>query len=152
MTRRQRSVAKLLKEALSDVLRFDVKDPRVRMVTLTSAEPSPDLRHARVRVSVLAASEEEAADVFRGLESAAGFIKRALGERVELKYLPDLVFIRDHGPEHAERIARILHELDEERRVRGDAAPADEAREADRDDDESDDADEEGEDGDDESA
>jgi len=125
VTRRQRSVGKLLKEALSEVLRFDIKDPRVRMVTITAAEPSADLRHARIRVSVLAPSEDEAADVFRVLESARGYIKRALAERVELRFLPDLTFIRDHGPEHAERIARILHELDEVRLARGEVPPED---------------------------
>jgi ribosome-binding factor A len=118
MTRKQAAVSRELRDAIGEILLREVRDPRVRLVTVVSVEVSPDLRHARVRVSVTAPGEEEAKLAFEGVESATAFIRRLVGQRVRLKYLPELSFERDRGAEHAEQVARILRELADEEAAR----------------------------------
>jgi len=120
-TRRQEAVGRVLQEAVAEVIRREVRDPRIGFVTVVGVEASADLRHARVRVSILAESEEECAECLAGIESARTFIQRLVAERVRLRYAPELVFIRDRGFENAERVARILHEIAAEQHREGDA-------------------------------
>ena len=118
MTRKQAAVSRELRDAIGEILLREVRDPRVRLVTVVAVEVSPDLRHARARVSVTASSEEEAKLAFEGVESATAFIRRLVGQRVRLKYVPELAFQRDRGAEHAEQVARILRELADEEAAR----------------------------------
>lgn len=96
-----------MREVIAELLIREVKDPRVRMVTLTTVEVSPDLRHARVYYSTIgdAAARQRAG---AGLESAAGFLKAQLARRLRLRFAPDILFIADPSLEHADRIAALL--------------------------------------------
>ena len=84
----------LLKE-IADLLMQKVKDPRVRGVTLTGSHLSDDLKHARIYFSVMG-DKSDVNLVQSGLNSAKGFIKKAIGLRLKLRYIPDIVF--EHDP------------------------------------------------------
>jgi ribosome-binding factor A len=103
-------VQELLVQEISAIIRREVKDPRVGFVTITDAEVSPDLRHARVFFSVLgeAAEREETA---KALNRAAGFIRSEFAQRAELRYVPDLRFEFDPSLERGTRISRLLDQV-----------------------------------------
>ena len=101
-------VSSLVKEILADLLAFSVKDPRVRGITITSVDLGDDLRLARVYfVSQVILPEEALA----GLESARGFLRRELGLRLHMKFVPALDFRHDRSLDELEKINRILDAL-----------------------------------------
>ena len=106
---RMRRVDEAMREVLSDALGRGLKDPRVGFVTVTAVETSPDLRHARVYVSVLGADEERRASL-EGLSSAHGFLQRRVATELRLKHTPHLVFVEDETARRAERVERLLGE------------------------------------------
>jgi ribosome-binding factor A len=110
---RMRRVDEAMREVLSDALVKDLKDPRVGFVTVTAVETSPDLRHARVYVSVLGADAEREASL-AGLRSAHGFLQRHVAQELRLKHTPQLAFIEDDTARRADRVERILGDLDRE--------------------------------------
>jgi ribosome-binding factor A len=99
-----------LQEISGTVLR-EVSDPRIRSVTFTAVDVTPDLRLARVYFSVWNAKQDQE-EAFRGLQSAKGVIKRELGNRLQLRYMPDLEFIFDPSMQHAEEIDRLLKQIE----------------------------------------
>lgn len=107
--RRTDRVEELLKEEIAVILR-EVKDPRVGFVTVMDVEVSPDLRHAKVFVSVLG-DEEEKQETMKALENASGFVRARVGEGVTLKFLPRLRFVLDRTMEKAARIEELIHEM-----------------------------------------
>lgn len=107
--RRTDRVEELLKEEIAVILR-EVKDPRVGFVTVMDVEVSPDLRHAKVFVSVLG-DEEEKQETMNALENASGFVRARVGEGVTLKFLPRLRFVLDRTMEKAARIEELIHEM-----------------------------------------
>jgi ribosome-binding factor A len=109
-TRRQRRVAELIHQELSTLLMFKVRDPRVAPVTVTGVDVTPDLKRAHVYYVVL--DEAEAEEAQHGLESAAGFLRRALAARVELRYTPEIIFSLDQAEIQGRRIDALLDELD----------------------------------------
>ncbi len=94
---------------ISELLVRELKDPRLRGITLTRVEMSDDLRHARVFFSHLEGATRAAAAV-AGFRSAAGFIRRELGHSLKLRFTPELDFAFDPGPEQASRIDQLLRE------------------------------------------
>ena len=106
---RMRRVDEAMREVLSDVLTHDLKDPRVGFVTVTDVKTSPDLRHARVYVSVLGDAEAVEASL-DGLRSAHGFLQGRVGSELRLKNTPALQFIHDDTAERAQRLERILQD------------------------------------------
>jgi ribosome-binding factor A len=112
--RKQKIVARQIRDAISDIITREVKDPRVGIASVSHVELSADLRHAKVMISVIGETEEEMDESFKALENAEPFIRRMLGERVRLRHVPELDLQRDRGAEHAERISRILREINEE--------------------------------------
>jgi ribosome-binding factor A len=116
---RRERVEELIVREVSDILRREVKDPRIGFVTLTGAEVSPDLRQARVFVSVLGSDEEREATL-KGLNSAARFIRGSFGKRVAMRVTPEFTFRFDAA---IERGARIFELLEQVRREEGDSAP-----------------------------
>ena len=124
MTRRTRQVGDLLREELDDIIRREVKDPRIGFMSITDVEVTPDLRHARAFISVLG-NEEERASTLKALRSAAGFIRHHLKPRLRMRQIPDLEFRDDRSMEHAERISRVLGGLHLEPRLPPDSPPQD---------------------------
>ena len=110
MSRRTRQVGEFLREELTDIIRRDVKDPRIGFMSVTRVDVTPDLRHAAVYISVLG-TDEERADTLAALVSAAGFIRHTLKPRLRMRQIPDLEFRDDRSMEHAEKIARTLREI-----------------------------------------
>jgi len=93
------------------IIRRDLKDPRIGFVSITEVRMSSDLRSARVRVSVLG-GEEEGRATLAGLRSATGLIRHELGRRLQnLKFTPDLRFELDPGIEYSVRISKTLREI-----------------------------------------
>jgi ribosome-binding factor A len=99
----------LLKE-LADLLMRRVRDPRVTGVTLTGIRVSNDLKHAKVYFSLIG-DEQAIMEVQEGLESAKGFIKREIGQRMELKYVPDIVFKHDPSLATGERMEKLFRNM-----------------------------------------
>jgi len=106
---RMRRVDEAMREVLSDVLTHELKDPRVGFVTVTDVKTSPDLRHARVYVSVLGDAEVVEASL-EGLRSANGFLQGRVGGELRLKNTPTLQFLYDDSVDRGLRISEIIEE------------------------------------------
>lgn len=103
-------VGGLIQKEISELLLRKIKDPRLEMVTITAVEVSPDLKLARIFFSRFG----DVAEVQRGLEglqSAAGFLKRELGQRLRLRHVPELEFRHDTSFEYGDRIESLLKDL-----------------------------------------
>lgn len=109
MTQRTEKVQKVAREVLGEAI-HDLKDPRVGFATVTAVRISPDLRHARVFVSVLGSDDEKMATM-EGLASATPVLRSELGRQVRMKYLPELRFELDTGAEEAERLESLLRQI-----------------------------------------
>jgi ribosome-binding factor A len=103
-------VEQFIKEELSQILQREVRDPRIGFVSVTDVEVSLDLRHARVFVSVLGDAEAKAATM-DGLRSAVGYIRRALGSRLQMRYTPEITFRLDESIERGARVNKLLGEV-----------------------------------------
>lgn len=91
----------------------DLKDRRIGFVTVTGVDLSPDLRHAKVFVSVMG-TEEEKGESIKALSHAAGWVRHELGQRIRMKFLPDILFFPDTSQEYGEKIDRLLTEIKED--------------------------------------
>jgi ribosome-binding factor A len=105
---RTRRVAELIRTELSRLLITEVQDPALGLLTVTRVEMTPDLLTARVFLSVFGA--EDPAVLLDRIEQSRGALRRALASRVKLKYNPELFFALDPGPEHQDRIDRLIEE------------------------------------------
>lgn len=110
MTRRTRQVGEMLREELSDIIRREVKDPRVGFMSITMVDVPPDLRTARVYVSVLG-TDEEREKTLEALRSAAKYIRFHLKPRLRMRQIPELEFRDDRSMEYAQQIAATLREI-----------------------------------------
>jgi ribosome-binding factor A len=110
VSRRTRQVGEFLREELTDIIRRDVKDPRIGFMSITRVDVTPDLRYAAVYISVLG-TDQERADTLAALVSASGFIRHTLKPRLRMRQIPELEFRDDRSMEHAEKIARTLREI-----------------------------------------
>jgi ribosome-binding factor A len=115
MSRRTEQVGQEIQRLLSEVLEFELKDPRVGFATITSVNVTPDLQRANVNVSVLG-DDAERRDSLRALERAKGFLRKRIGEELSLRQVPELRLHLDTSLDHALRIGELLNEVDEERR------------------------------------
>lgn len=115
MSRRTERIAGELMAEIARILREEVSDPRIGLVTLTRVDVAPDLTHAVVYWSSLA-TPEQLATTAQGLDSAAPFVRRALARELPLKRTPELHFRRDPSLELAQRTAGLLGEIDESKR------------------------------------
>jgi ribosome-binding factor A len=110
MKRRTSRMGDLVRAELSDLLLRHVQDPRIKLVSLTSVEVSPDMRRASIRVSALG-TEEQRQDAMDGLQHARGFLRTELSHRLRTRVTPELVFELDRGAEHSQRISDLLESL-----------------------------------------
>jgi len=102
-------VAEAIREVASEAILYELKDPRIKFTTVTRAEVSADLQHAKVYVSVMG-SERDQNLTLHGLKSAAGFIQSRLGDRMRTRYIPVLEFVLDEGIKNSLEVARLLNE------------------------------------------
>lgn len=131
-SRRTARLAEAIREAVSTGILFEIRDPRVRDVTVTGVEVSGDMRTAKVRVSVMG-DEKRQSLCLHGLNSARGFLQSKVADRVKTRYTPILNFVPDQGVKHSFEAARILREVldDPERATQQDATDAAEPPESD---------------------
>lgn len=106
-----RRVDEAMRAVLSDAIGKDLKDPRVGFVTVTGVKTSPDLRHARVYVSVLG-SDAERGESIDGLRSAHGFLQRRLADELTLKHTPSLSFHYDESVDRGMRISSLVAQIE----------------------------------------
>jgi ribosome-binding factor A len=103
---RPRKVADLIQRELSDLLRRQVRDPRVGMVTITSVDVSPDLSHAKVFFTLL--QQEQKLPTEKALQRAAGYLRSQLAHRIKLYTTPELRFVYDESVERGDRLSRLI--------------------------------------------
>ena len=109
MTTRQEKIEELLKVEISDIIRRELKDPRLGFITITDAEITKDLRHAKIYLSVLG-DEKAKEESLAVLQRAAGFIRGEFGRRAFLKVIPELTFKIDTSVEQGARIFELLQQ------------------------------------------
>ncbi len=109
---RMRRVDEAIREVLSDAVGQGLKDPRIGFVTVTDVKTSPDLRHARVFVTVLGTDAERAASL-EGLQSAHGLLQRRIATELRMKRTPTLRFVYDDTTDRAMHIEELLASEDE---------------------------------------
>src|SRR5262245_26666032 len=114
MTARTERIDELLRQEIGEILRRDVDDPRIGFATITDVETAPDLRHARVSVSVIGQPEERSATLV-ALGRAMPFVRHELGKRLHLKRIPELHLELDDSVERGTRVLQLLHEIEEGR-------------------------------------
>ena len=108
-TARMRRVNEVIREVLGAAISTEMKDPRIGFVTVTDVDTSPDLRAARVYVSVLG-PEAEREQTMEGLTSAHGFLQSRIGGELRMKRTPTLTFHYDESVERGARLSRLLDE------------------------------------------
>jgi ribosome-binding factor A len=111
MSRRVERLNTLIRQEISELLKRVVKDPRLGgFVTVTRVSTSPDLRHAKVLVSVIG-SEEEERQVLQTLTAAAGFLRRELSGRLRLRRTPELTFHYDDSIEQGAQVLQLINQV-----------------------------------------
>lgn len=110
MKRRTNRMGDLVRAELSDLLLREVQDPRIKLVSLTSVEVTPDMRRAIVRVSALG-DEAQRLGALEALRHARGFLRTELSRRLTTRVTPELVFELDRGAEHSQKISDLLESL-----------------------------------------
>jgi ribosome-binding factor A len=108
--KRSEKVGDQIREEISQILLRELKDPRIGFVTITTVAVSDDLRTAKVYYSVFG-GEQDKEESYKGLESAKGYIKRELGRRMRLKYMPEIIFMFDDSLEYGEHIEELLRDV-----------------------------------------
>lgn len=109
-SRRVLKAAQAIREVVSMSILTDLKDPRVRDVTVTFVEVSADMRLAKVHVSVMG-DETKQNLCLKGLQNSAGFLQSKIGRRIDTRYTPKIQFALDKGMQHAMQVTRILEEV-----------------------------------------
>ena len=111
--KRSERVSGLIQKTLSDILRKDIKDPRLDMTMITSVRVSQDLRHAQIYFSAWGGPENKEA-VHEGFKKAHGFVKRALARKLGLRYMPELKFFYDDTFDYGSKIDKVLTSISTE--------------------------------------
>ena len=102
-------VAEVVREVASETILFELQDPRIKNVTVTRAEVSADLQHAKVFVSIMG-TEREQNLCMHGLRSSAGFVQSRLGGRLKTRFTPTVTFIKDEGVKKSIEVTRLINE------------------------------------------
>jgi len=118
-SRRVLKAAQAIREVVSMAIITDLKDPRIRDVTVTMVEVTPDMRQAKVNVTVMGDDTKQNLCI-RGLQNSAGFLQQKVGRRIDTRYTPRLEFVLDKGLNNALAVTRILEEvIPAERKLHG---------------------------------
>jgi ribosome-binding factor A len=105
--RRTARVSEAVREEISEILGFEMDDPRLAAVEVTDVQVSPDGRHAAVRVGIRGA-EQEQRKALAALEHASGYLRRELASRLSLRHVPELHFEHDRNPDSESRVDLLL--------------------------------------------
>ncbi|WP_209122344.1 30S ribosome-binding factor RbfA [Alkalihalobacillus sp. BA299] len=111
---RANRVGEQMKKELSDIIMREIKDPRVRFVTVTGVDVTGDLQQAKVYITVLG-DEKEKEDTIQGLSKATGFIRTEIGKRIRLRKTPEIEFEFDQSIEYGNRIETLLTEINKQK-------------------------------------
>jgi ribosome-binding factor A len=110
MSRRLLKAASAIREVVSMAILTELRDPRVKNVTVIGVEVLPDMKSAKVQVSIMGSEKEQQLSL-SGLQNAAGFLQKRIAERIETRYTPRLEFVMDKGVKNSLEVARILREV-----------------------------------------
>jgi len=115
-TQRAERVQEALRREISKIIHGELKDPRVGMSTsVTCVDLTKDLRFAKIYYTVLG-EEKERAEAQKGLDSAKGFIRKLIGDRLRLRFTPEIIFKHDESIAHARQIHDVLTKIEKERK------------------------------------
>ena len=128
-SRRVERVRSLLQETVSEVILQELADPRMGFVTVTKAEVSPDLKNAKVYVSIIG-EPGVVSKTFAGLEHAVGFVQKRLAETMKMRFTPRVMFVMDESVKRSVRISAILKQISEESGAKEGEDESDESDEA----------------------
>ena len=101
----------LIKQEMSKMLLTDLKDPRIGFVTVTDVEMTGDLREAKIYVSVMGGAEQVKSSL-EGLNSALGFVRREIGQRIRLRFTPEISFALDTSLDYGDQIQKLLLQVE----------------------------------------
>jgi ribosome-binding factor A len=108
-------VADVIQQELAELIRNELKDPRIGFVSIVKVDVSGDIRHAKVYVSVLG-DEKQKKETLKALQSAAGFLRNEIGRALQIRYTPELHFALDESIAHGSRIAQLLVQIQGEQK------------------------------------
>ncbi len=109
-SRRILKAAEAIREVVSMAILVELKDPRIQHVTVTFVEVSPDMRQAKIHVSVMGDETQQRLTLI-GLQNSAGFLQQKISNRLDTRYTPRLTFVLDKGIKNAMAVTRILNEV-----------------------------------------
>lgn len=110
MSRRLLKAAEAIREVVSMAILTEMRDPRVKDVTVVGVEVAPDMKSAKILVSIMGDEKQERLSL-NGLQNAAGFLQKLIAERIETRYTPRLTFVLDKGVKNSLEVLRILKEV-----------------------------------------
>jgi ribosome-binding factor A len=105
---RPQRLGDLIQREVSDLIRLELRDPRVGMITITSVDVSPDMSHARLFFTIL--EKDKLEDTLQGLKRSAGFLRSQLARRIQMYTTPELRFEYDESVERGDRLSRLIDE------------------------------------------
>lgn len=108
-THRLARIAEAIREVAAETILFEMNDPRIKMVTVTRAEVTADLQHAKVYVSIMG-SEKEQKLTMHGLRHATGYIQSKLAKRLQTRFTPIVTFVEDEGVKKSIEMTRLINE------------------------------------------
>ena len=103
-------VTQLIKREISGIIHDELRDPRIGFVTITKVQVTPDLRQVKVYFSILGNSEDTD-NTLEGLKSACGYIRKLIGRRLKLRYIPEISFYLDKSTEYSIHISETIERL-----------------------------------------
>jgi len=109
---RQERIAEAIREEASLIIHDKLKDPRLGFITISRVEVTRDLRYAKIFFSVLG-GDEAVKKSKEALDSAAGFVRKLIAERLNLRFAPEIAFYEDRSTEYSVRIEEVLNEIKE---------------------------------------
>jgi ribosome-binding factor A len=111
MSHRIERVNTLIRREISELIQQELRDPRLdEFIAVTEVDTSPDLKYAKIYISAMSGQQEEE-KILGVLNSAAGFLRTALANKINLRYTPELHFIWDNSIEHGDKILRLIDEV-----------------------------------------
>jgi len=113
-SRRTAKASRAIREVVSKAILFELNDPRVKDVTVLDVEVAPDMRSAKVYVSIMGTDKSQDLSL-HGLNSARGFLQRRIADEIDTRYTPILTFVRDDSVKKSIRASQILQQIADER-------------------------------------